>query len=302
MHLLAPLDGLKGAMLTDGPTAHIGAVQVFSTKRACPVCGTSYHRARPAHVQLQQQARLVHHLRRHRPGTDARAAQGLRRLEARRRGQGPRADLPVRGTRGRRRGGCAVPRLPWHAPEPGVARRHLRRRADHRHRPPQRDRRAHLGRRAATRRPRRRHCARRGDRDRQPARVPGRSRPRLPDAGSRGADPLRRRGAAHPPGRAARQQPAGRLLRARRADHRPAPARQPHPARRAAQARRQGQHAGRRRARRGDDPPRRPHHRHRARRRQARWPAGVRGQRRDAVGECRVGDRPFPGEADAPPR
>ena len=42
MHLLAPLDGLKGAMLTDGPTAHIGTVQVFSTKRACPVCGTSY--------------------------------------------------------------------------------------------------------------------------------------------------------------------------------------------------------------------------------------------------------------------
>src|SRR6185436_12212833 len=42
MHLLAPLDGLKGAMLTDGPTAHIGAVKVFSTKRACPTCGTSY--------------------------------------------------------------------------------------------------------------------------------------------------------------------------------------------------------------------------------------------------------------------
>ncbi len=42
MHLLAPLDGLHGAMLTDGPTAHIGAVKVFSTKRACPACGTSY--------------------------------------------------------------------------------------------------------------------------------------------------------------------------------------------------------------------------------------------------------------------
>jgi excinuclease ABC subunit A len=42
MHLLAPLDGLKGAMLTDAPTAHIGAVKVFSTKRACPACGTSY--------------------------------------------------------------------------------------------------------------------------------------------------------------------------------------------------------------------------------------------------------------------
>lgn len=42
MHLLAPLDGLKGAMLSDGPTAHIGKVKVFSTKRACPACGTSY--------------------------------------------------------------------------------------------------------------------------------------------------------------------------------------------------------------------------------------------------------------------
>ena len=42
MHLLAPLDGLQGAMLADGPTAHIGTVKVFSTKRACPACGTSY--------------------------------------------------------------------------------------------------------------------------------------------------------------------------------------------------------------------------------------------------------------------
>ena len=42
MHLLAPLDGLKGAMLAGTPTGRIGAVKVFSTKRACPVCGTSY--------------------------------------------------------------------------------------------------------------------------------------------------------------------------------------------------------------------------------------------------------------------
>ena len=42
MHLLSPLDGLKGAMLTDGSTAGIGSVKVFSTKRACPTCGTSY--------------------------------------------------------------------------------------------------------------------------------------------------------------------------------------------------------------------------------------------------------------------
>ena len=42
MHLLAPLDGLKGAMLTGAATARIGSVKVFSTKRACPSCGTSY--------------------------------------------------------------------------------------------------------------------------------------------------------------------------------------------------------------------------------------------------------------------
>jgi excinuclease ABC subunit A len=42
MHLLAPLDGLKDAMDSGAPTAGHGAVTVFSTKRACPTCGTSY--------------------------------------------------------------------------------------------------------------------------------------------------------------------------------------------------------------------------------------------------------------------
>jgi len=42
MHLLTPLDGLKGAMMAETATAHIGDVKVFSTKRACPTCGTSY--------------------------------------------------------------------------------------------------------------------------------------------------------------------------------------------------------------------------------------------------------------------
>ena len=42
MHLLAPLDGLQAAMIAGVATAGIGAVKVFSTKRACPVCGTSY--------------------------------------------------------------------------------------------------------------------------------------------------------------------------------------------------------------------------------------------------------------------
>jgi excinuclease ABC subunit A len=42
MHLLTPLDGLKGAMLAGTPTRKVGQVKVFSTKRACPTCGTSY--------------------------------------------------------------------------------------------------------------------------------------------------------------------------------------------------------------------------------------------------------------------
>ncbi|AKJ31360.1 excinuclease ABC subunit UvrA [Caldimonas brevitalea] len=42
MHLLAPLDGLRAAMAAGTPTDGIGKVKVFSTKRACPVCGTSY--------------------------------------------------------------------------------------------------------------------------------------------------------------------------------------------------------------------------------------------------------------------
>ncbi|CAM5784820.1 excinuclease ABC subunit UvrA [Rhizobacter fulvus] len=42
MHLLAPLDGLIGAMASETSTARIGTVKVFSTKRACPTCGTSY--------------------------------------------------------------------------------------------------------------------------------------------------------------------------------------------------------------------------------------------------------------------
>ncbi len=42
LHLLSPLDGLAGTMAAGGSTTRIGQVTVFSTKRACPVCGTSY--------------------------------------------------------------------------------------------------------------------------------------------------------------------------------------------------------------------------------------------------------------------
>ena len=42
LHLLTPLDGLAEAMEAGTSTAGIGSLKVFSTKRACPQCGTSY--------------------------------------------------------------------------------------------------------------------------------------------------------------------------------------------------------------------------------------------------------------------
>jgi len=41
LHVLAPLDGLREAF-AGGRHDHIGRVEVFSTRRACPVCSTSY--------------------------------------------------------------------------------------------------------------------------------------------------------------------------------------------------------------------------------------------------------------------
>ena len=42
LHLLGPLDGLKAAMMAGMSTGRIGRARVFSTKRACPQCGTSF--------------------------------------------------------------------------------------------------------------------------------------------------------------------------------------------------------------------------------------------------------------------
>jgi excinuclease ABC subunit A len=42
VHVISGMDGLRAAMLAGTPAAGIGRVQVFSTKRACPVCSTSY--------------------------------------------------------------------------------------------------------------------------------------------------------------------------------------------------------------------------------------------------------------------
>ncbi|HEY1091960.1 MAG TPA: excinuclease ABC subunit A, partial [Burkholderiaceae bacterium] len=42
VHVLAGLDGLPAALADGQSTAGIGSLRVFSTKRACPSCGTSY--------------------------------------------------------------------------------------------------------------------------------------------------------------------------------------------------------------------------------------------------------------------
>lgn len=42
VHVLSNLSGLRAAMLAGAPTAAIGTLAAFSTKRACPVCSTSY--------------------------------------------------------------------------------------------------------------------------------------------------------------------------------------------------------------------------------------------------------------------
>jgi excinuclease ABC subunit A len=42
VHVLSGLQGLREAMVAGSSTAHIGRLDVFSTKRACPVCSTSY--------------------------------------------------------------------------------------------------------------------------------------------------------------------------------------------------------------------------------------------------------------------
>ena len=42
VHVLSHLDGLREALAAGAPTAGIGRLQVFSARRACPVCSTSY--------------------------------------------------------------------------------------------------------------------------------------------------------------------------------------------------------------------------------------------------------------------
>ena len=86
-------------------------------------------------------------------------------------------------------------------------------------------------------------------RDRQPAAIPRQRGAGVFDPRPARPDALRRRDAADSPGRPGGQRAVRRALRARRADHRTASARQPPPAGRPAEAPRPGQHAVGRRAR-----------------------------------------------------
>ncbi len=83
----------------------------------------------------------------------------------------------------------------------------------------------------------------------EPTRFPERGRALVPGARPRRAHALRRRSATHPPRGATGLQPARRLLHPGRAYHRPASARQPHPARHARAFEGQREHAARSRAR-----------------------------------------------------
>ena len=105
---------------------------------------------------------------------------------------------------------------------------------------------------------------RRQDRARDPlaAEVPERRGAELPEPGPQRRHAVRRRGAAHPPGQPDRQRPDRRDVRAGRAEHRVAPARQPAPGRHAEAAARPGQLGAGGRARRGHDPGRRPRRGH----------------------------------------
>ena len=140
------------------------------------------------------------------------------------------------------------------------------------------------------------------ERDRHPhpqgdpraAAVPGRRRPRLSHAVARGRHAVGRREPAHPAGLADRLGPHRRALRAGRALHRPAPARQRPPAGDAQAPARHRQHRDRGRARRGRDPHRRPRGRHRPGRRHPRRPHRRPGHARRDHGQRRQHHRPVP--------
>ena len=207
----------------------------------------------PRHLQepLQPQALVRGGVRGHHPVAAAPARRGRVGLVARAdRGLHARGGLP--GVRGR-------------PAQARVAGRH-RRRAQHRRavQPVDRQRRRGHGD-AGAERPRAHDRRPRLQGSPRAHAVPARRRARLPLAGPLGRHAVGRRGPADPSGQPDRQRPGRRALRARRALHRPAPARQPAPDRHAGAAAQPGQHRHRGGARRGDHPHRRLRGRHRAR-------------------------------------
>ena len=109
--------------------------------------------------------------------------------------------------------------------------------------------------------PRRRRRPAGAEGDPRPARAAARHRPRLSELQPPLGHALGRRVAAHPAVDADRLRADGHALRARRAEHRPAPEGQRQDDRDAREPARHRQHGDRRRARRGHDPRRRSHRR-----------------------------------------
>jgi hypothetical protein len=116
--------------------------------------------------------------------------------------------------------------LPRHPPAAGVAGGVRRRPVGGRRHPDHRAPGLRLHHRAQADRQPRADRRRGAQGDQEPADVPARRRPRVPDARSRRRHAVGRRGPAHPAGVAARLRAVGRAVRARRAVDRPAPARQ----------------------------------------------------------------------------
>ncbi len=135
---------------------------------------------------------------------------------------------------------------------------------------------------------------RRAQGDQRPARLPARRRPRLPLPRPPRRHAVRRRGAAHPAGDPDRVGPGRGAVRARRAEHRPAPARQPPADLDADEAARPRQHPDRGRARRGHHRLGRLGRRHRSRRGGARRPRRALRLGRGAAEAQDVADGPVP--------
>ena len=126
------------------------------------------------------------------------------------------------------------------------------------------------------------------------AALPARRRARLPLARPALGHAVGRRGPAHPAGHPDRRRAGRGALRPRRAEHRPAPARQPPADPDAGAAQGPRQHPDRRRARRGHHQDRRLGRRHRSGCGRARRPGGALRHRQAAAQAPRLRDRPLP--------